>query len=104
MQTYNGQACTKSGVNKNYHVQAYTGDEVPPELPGEYLSNDPVKIDLDPGTTEIIRPTSRINVGKPYTVQHNLRFCSVGQVRAADFDRLEVLIHWATAPGKPRRD
>jgi hypothetical protein len=102
MQTYGDLACTKRGVNKNDHVQAYTGDEVPPQLPGENLTNVPVKIDLDPGTTEIIRPTSRINVSKLYTVQHNLRFCSVGQVRDEDFDRLEVLIYWAIAPGRSR--
>jgi hypothetical protein len=102
MQTYGGLACNKPGLNKEHHVQAYGGNWPPPLLPGEILSttNDyaPVKIDLDPSATEGIRHTSRINVGKVYSVNHNLRFCPVGHVKEEDFSRLLVLIAWATNP------
>jgi hypothetical protein len=30
-----------------------------------------------------------------YTVNHNLKFGSIGMVRAADYERLKVHIHWA---------
>jgi len=91
MHTYNNQACTKPGLNKSHHVQAYTGNYCPPQLLGENLQNLPARIDLD-NTMTGIRPTSRIHVGRVYTVQHNLRFCSVGRVRDEDFKRLLGLI------------
>jgi hypothetical protein len=93
--TYNDQACNKPGVNKNHHVQAYTGRNAPPELEGENLRYPPVRIDLDHKSTEVIRDTSRIHVGKLYTVDHNLRFGSIGKVKDEDFARLELLIKWA---------
>jgi hypothetical protein len=74
------------------HVQVYAGPTPPPLLEGERLRNKPVQIEIDPLTEEGLQPTSRVDFSKVYTVNHNLKFCSIGKVKEEHYKALELLI------------
>lgn len=78
--TNGGRGSNKKGLDQQQHVVAYT-DLVPPDpLPGEtHLNKAAIKIELV-NPAEKLDPTSRINVGKVYPVEHNIRVCEVGMV------------------------
>jgi hypothetical protein len=98
MHTYGGQATRKAGVKPSLHVQAYTGDMPPALLPGESLTEKPLKIELDDNSVEPLKPETRIHFGRTYSVDHNIPFWSIGRVEVNDFERLKFLIRGATNP------
>ena len=83
--TYDGQGVGKKAILKSEHAIAYTGREPPPltpaELPkhGEHGVLGSIRVNLD-SPEERLDPMSRINLGKLYTIEHNIKVRSVGMV------------------------
>ena len=84
------------GVRSEDHAIAYLGDAPPPPLDQELLALTPIKIDpLTPTTRVKLDKASRINYGKIYTVEHNVKVEFLGKVDETswkvlleDFDRV----------------
>jgi hypothetical protein len=66
----------------NDHAMVYTAEnedeEPPPLLEGEDLAKQPLR--MQPSGDEILHHTSRINFGKSYTVEHNVRVRGIGKI------------------------
>lgn len=84
--TYGGRGCGKPGLAKWQHCIVYTGDEEPELIDGEA----PVAGELPMLSSIQVRqkdkrqkmfPESRINYGKMYTVEHNVKVYDFGEVR-----------------------
>ena len=88
--TYSGQATTKSGIVVADHAAVLSvGDtflEHPEGEPG--LTKDPIYIKVET-PEEKIDSNSRINFGKPYTVEHNLRIRNIGRVVGDSLTKLD---------------
>ncbi|ORY18180.1 hypothetical protein BCR34DRAFT_473748 [Clohesyomyces aquaticus] len=90
IQTYRGQGATKLGLVVEDHGVIYTGhygEGPPPPLPGEAMTKHPIRVDSV--YEEMLESSSRINFGKPYAVEHNVKVCNIGMV--AD-EHLHLLI------------
>jgi hypothetical protein len=74
------------------HVQVYAERTPPALLKGEKLTYKPVQIEIDPQTKEDLQSTSRVDLSQLYTVHHNLKFCSIGEVKEEHYKTLKVLI------------
>ncbi|KAF2159651.1 hypothetical protein M409DRAFT_29818 [Zasmidium cellare ATCC 36951] len=84
--SYDGQGAAKPGVLKREHGIAYIGKQPPEPTEGELprrgeegMLPRPVRIDPDQ-KTEKLTTMSRINYGKVYTVEHNVKVRSLGTV------------------------
>ena len=76
---YRRQGATKIGVTVEDHAVIYTGDqfESPPELlSGEGITKQALRVITD--GNEILDTCSRINFGKTYTVEHDVKVLSIG--------------------------
>lgn len=79
--TNSGQGAAKKGLRQEQHTIVYTSAEVPQRLPSETrLLKKPIKIDLV-NPSEKLDPLSRLNLGKHYVVEHNVKVCEVGEIR-----------------------
>ncbi|KAF2803220.1 uncharacterized protein BDZ99DRAFT_399963 [Mytilinidion resinicola] len=81
IQTYRGQGTRKHGIVVEDHSLIYTGDEddEPPELlPGERITKQPLRV--EPTGSETLESASRVNFGKVYTVEHNVKVLDIGVV------------------------
>ncbi|KAH8722580.1 hypothetical protein GQ44DRAFT_711686 [Phaeosphaeriaceae sp. PMI808] len=78
--TYNGQATTKPGVTAQDHAAIIQmGGSYSLHTMGEEIDKGPIEVKLeDPKIT--IDPMSRINLAKPYTVEHNIKIRNIGRV------------------------
>ena len=86
--TNGGKGATKIGLRQGDHAIAYTSAVPPPLLPEErYLNKDPIRIN-PVNQTEKLDALSRINLGKVYPVEHNVKVCNVGMVDSADIRKL----------------
>jgi len=59
----------------------YTGgpyDQPPPPIPGENLTKQAIRVESKYG--ERLEAASRVNFGKPYAVEHNVKVLEIGQV------------------------
>jgi hypothetical protein len=82
--TYGGQGTKKSGVKPEHHAIIYTGDKPPTELPGEKrLSNRPIRVVGDTPRDKLFKE-SRVNYSKVYTIEHDVKVCSVGKIHSDD--------------------
>jgi hypothetical protein len=93
--TYGGQGCGKNGVLKWQHAIIYTGRREPApqdsEKPSEGEYSMMTSIRVRPATKQgKLDPLSRINFGKIYTVEHNVKAFDFGNVDAADIKTLKV--------------
>jgi hypothetical protein len=87
--TYRGQGAAKNGVRAEDHAIVYqAGRPQPLASPDEKLSKDPLGIVLEDSREKLDR-MSRIDFGKVYTVQHNLKVVNVGRISSSDMDRLK---------------
>lgn len=81
--TYGGRGLLKPGLHPENHAVIYSGSFSKDRmlLKGEeYLTpHRPVKVAMDK-PSERLHPTSRLNYAKTYTVEHNVKVCSVGYV------------------------
>ncbi|CAO2654008.1 Nn.00g107410.m01.CDS01 [Neocucurbitaria sp. VM-36] len=78
IQTYKGQGATKSGIVMSDHGVIHTSVPAPNLLPGEYLNK--YSIQVIPTENEILEPQSRVNYGKAYAVEHNVKVLDIGMV------------------------
>jgi hypothetical protein len=87
--TYGGQGATKPGIRVSDHGIVYPANEDRPlAAPGELLGRHALGVVIDePGET--LDPMSRIDYGKVYTVQHNIKVMNVGRIDAAHMKYLK---------------
>lgn len=86
--TNGGKGAAKTGLKQGEHTIAYTSTVAPPPLSEEkYLTKEPIRIN-PVSQAEKLDATSRINLGKVYPVEHNVKICEVGMVDSADIRKL----------------
>ncbi|KAH7370064.1 hypothetical protein BKA65DRAFT_487615 [Rhexocercosporidium sp. MPI-PUGE-AT-0058] len=92
--TYKRYATLKNGVKADHHAIVHMGDPAPKPLPGESLSLKPIKIKAKT-PRDRLKPQSRINYAKIYTVEHNVKVLFIGEVSRSsrrtfmtDFDQV----------------
>ncbi|KAF2727514.1 hypothetical protein EJ04DRAFT_451204 [Polyplosphaeria fusca] len=91
IQTYRRRGATKPGLVPEDHGVIYTGErgDDPPELlENEGISKSPIRVDSAAG--ELLEPESRINYGKPYAVEHNVKVLEIGQVAPEHIHLLQI--------------
>ncbi|KAF3008440.1 hypothetical protein E8E13_003070 [Curvularia kusanoi] len=79
--TYSGQATTKPGISVSEHAAVLpVGGLFQSHPKGEpQLTKDPIFVKVE-NPTVTIDPMSRINFGKPYTVEYNIVVRNIGRV------------------------
>jgi hypothetical protein len=78
IQTYRGQGATKPGLIVGDHAMIYTGSR-PQHFEGEEAMNKhPLRVEAS--YRESLDPASRINFGKPYAVEHNVKLAEIGLI------------------------
>jgi hypothetical protein len=88
--TYQNKGTTARHVRPRDHVVIYTGRQPPELVDGEdevILSRTPIKVTLDP-KGEALLPTSRLNLSKLHTVEHNISVSMIGKILPRDVDKL----------------
>lgn len=91
--TYGRQGVTKPRVKKSEHAVIHTGKDVPPTLPRERAGRgedpllSPIRVDPD-DIAEKLDPLSRVDFGKAYCIEHNVKVRSFGKVNAASIATL----------------
>lgn len=78
VQTYRGRGATKPGLIMQDHGVIHTSETAPPLLEGEHLTKYSIRV--IPTADEVLEPASRVNYGKPYAVEHNVKVLDVGMV------------------------
>ncbi|KAI9706453.1 MAG: hypothetical protein M1836_003459 [Candelina mexicana] len=87
--TYGRQGATKRGICQADHAIVYTGDEIPQYLEGEEgLTKDALQVIPD-SADALLDPLSRVNFGKVYTVEHNVKVKNVGLVASGSLAKLK---------------
>ncbi|KAK6381106.1 hypothetical protein LTR65_001047 [Meristemomyces frigidus] len=108
--SYGGQGVSKNNMIKAEHGIVYIG-KVAPSAQLEELARrgesgmQPVAIRIDPDDpTQKLQEMSRINYGKVYTIEHNVKVHSVGTVNRESWPSLIYQFQqvWATSIGTPR--
>lgn len=90
--TYSGQGVAKSGVDRSKHATVYMRGGRPgtkagePKMPKEPLEVEPARPD------QKLDPMSRLNFGKVYTVEHNVKILPVGRVTEASMAKFSAYI------------
>ncbi|KAH7385015.1 hypothetical protein BKA64DRAFT_155812 [Cadophora sp. MPI-SDFR-AT-0126] len=87
--TYGGQGAAKTNIRSQDHAVVYSSlDTEPQPLPDENITIGGFAIVLEePGET--IAPMSRIDFGKVYTIEHNLKILRVGRILPNHLPNLE---------------
>ena len=86
--TYGGQGTLKYGLNVQDHALIYTGATPPPLLLGEEeLEKEPLRI-IPTDSSYELDVASRVNFGKVYTVEHNLKVKDVGLISEQSLPKL----------------
>lgn len=96
VQTYRGQGATKVGVIVEDHAVIYTGGERDPPpslLEGEGITKQALRVVAD--GNETLDECSRINFGKIYTVEHNVKVLNIGIIAPEHIYLLEY--YWELA-------
>ncbi|KAH6865203.1 hypothetical protein BKA58DRAFT_240862 [Alternaria rosae] len=78
IQTYRGRGAAKLGVRMCDHGVIHTSVDPPNLLPGEELTK--YSIQVRPTEGEKLESASRVNYGKAYAVEHNVKVLDVGLV------------------------
>lgn len=91
IQTYGGQGANKRDVIIKNHTRIYTewpGSPEPPCIGNEEKFMNKRSIRMVPMNqnpqNETLDPASRINFGKSYTVEHNVRVLGIGKIHDDD--------------------
>jgi hypothetical protein len=80
--TYSGRGVTKPGVHAHEHAPLYIEGKRPRLLDKEWdrgLTRNAIAVVPDRRSDEL-DPVSRLNYAKVYTIEYNVKVCSVGQV------------------------
>ncbi|KAF2843243.1 hypothetical protein M501DRAFT_1028057 [Patellaria atrata CBS 101060] len=88
LDTVTKRATLKCPASASQHAIVYSSSEPPQPLPGENgLRKEPIQIEIkDSGCT--LLPTSRLNLGINYPIQHNVKVKDMGQVKKDHLHRL----------------
>jgi hypothetical protein len=78
IQTYRGRGATKPGIVIQDHGVVHTTLQAPNLFPGEYLTKYSIRV--EPTGTEFLEAASRVNYGKAYAVEHNVKVLDIGMV------------------------
>jgi hypothetical protein len=98
--TYGGRGVGKVGVDSKEHCGVYTGNRPPVNTERSPCLTPPVRIDPDDSTGRL-DPCAVINLGKLYTIEHNVKVRANGIVNSRD---LPVLLHhFDTVHRRPSR-
>ncbi|CZR67029.1 uncharacterized protein PAC_16928 [Phialocephala subalpina] len=77
--TYGGQGTMKAGVHKEDHAIVYSSKTNPGCYSGDEHLRKSIRVEvIDPA--DELDPASRLNYGKLYTVEHNVKVCPIGRV------------------------
>jgi hypothetical protein len=90
IQTYRKQGALKPGLLVHDHGVVYTGNSAtppPPLLFGEGITKQPIRV--EPKGNEWLHRESRVNFGKPYAVEHNVKVMEIGMVAPEHMHLLE---------------
>lgn len=97
IQTYRNQGTLKPGLLVQDHGLVYTGGPwtpAPSLLFGEGITKQPIRV--EPKDNEYLRSESRINFGKPYAVEHNVKVKEIGMVAPEHLHLLRAYFEQAT--------
>ena len=84
--TYGGQGVAKAGIDRSKHAIIYMRGEMPP-MNGDEPAISKQPLEVDPVKFEQkLDPMSRVNFGKVYTVEHNVKVLPVGEIKGASRD------------------
>jgi hypothetical protein len=88
LNTYDGQGALKYRVDPADYAAVFAAGMPEPDTSAEQLQKSPfpIKVEAD---TETIDPMSRINFGRVYTVEYNLRVANVGRILPAFLNQLD---------------
>jgi hypothetical protein len=116
--SYGGRGVGKYGVIKAEHAVVYTGETTPRPLREEIPVNGevgmlPIPIQIVPEVVDgeqcYLEQPSRLNLGKQYTVEHNIRVQNFGYVHQSSMDAMISQLlsvhypHWnAEIPRSPK--
>ncbi|KAI4214757.1 MAG: hypothetical protein LQ351_002833 [Letrouitia transgressa] len=90
--TYQGRGATKHGIDQRSHTIVFSGTYAPPKLPGEDKMNKvPLKVDLF-SPSEKLDEKSRINLGKPYPIEWNVKVKEIGQLDKSSTQKM--IAYW----------
>ena len=78
VQTYKGRGATKPGLVMHDHGVIHTTISAPNLMPGENLTKYSIRV--EPSGSEALEPQSRVNYGKAYAVEHNVKVLDIGMV------------------------
>ncbi|KAH7409824.1 hypothetical protein DE146DRAFT_643101 [Phaeosphaeria sp. MPI-PUGE-AT-0046c] len=78
IQTYSNLGAAKAGLIMVDHGIIHTSPNPPNQLPGEALVKYSIRV--QPTNDENLHPASRVNYGRPYAVEHNVKVLDVGMV------------------------
>lgn len=108
--SYSGQGVAKQGVKKADHVVVFLGQQPPPDVAAERPRSDeapmqPYPIRIDPDHTQEARLDfmSRLDLGKPMTIQHYAKVKSFGKVNRAYLGHLTTQYRNVAIMSDPRR-
>lgn len=77
--TYHGQGTAKKGVQSDDYAAVYASDNTVQLQPAETLIKEPFPIIVE-NVSESIHPMSRLNFGRIYTVEHNVKVLKIGRI------------------------
>jgi hypothetical protein len=92
--TYSGQGVAKAGVDRGKHAVIYMRGSQPatkkhePKMTKEPLEVEPAKPD------QKLDPMSRLNFGKVYTVEHNVKVMPVGKMTDGSMSRFNSYVKY----------
>ncbi|KAH8634480.1 hypothetical protein IG631_09880 [Alternaria alternata] len=78
VQTYRGRGAARPGLIMSDHGVIHTSATAPNLLPGEALTKYSIQVQSTEG--ELLEPESRVNYGKAYAVEHNVKVLDIGMV------------------------
>lgn len=101
MSTYSGHATTKLSAEAHYHAAVVpVGGSFTPHPRGEHLDKEPIEVKIEDAAITI-DPMSRINVAKPYTIEHNIMVRNIGRVVGDSIGLLDMYFAESLGYTKP---
>ena len=104
IQTYQKRGTTKSRINIANHAIVYVAGTEPKPLPKEErpgMGNFPIVLEDKFAT---IDQSSRLNFGKIYTVEHNIKVRSIGKISKEFVPRLKEALQMAMGVGLSEKE
>ena len=87
--TYSGRGVSKEDGRPQDHAMVYSSsDLIPSPLPQEKITLDAFPIIVEE-PSEALGPVSRLDFGKVYTVEHNVKVLRIGRIAPDHINRLQ---------------